>query len=233
MKSKSIYWGLFCIALAVVIAITQLGILVDIGWLSIAATLLMLPLIIKSIIRREFFGVFIPLALIAMLFSKQLGIENISNWALIGIAVLLIIGFSFIFPGRKGQHNGEKHGFLNKSIKTETSNDEEVFLYSKFGASVKYINSNNLRHVNIDSSFSGVKVYLDGATLSSDGVIIDVWSDFSGIELYVPKECQIENKVDCFLSGIDEEGIKNYSTTGPIIKLNGKISFSGITIKYV
>lgn len=234
MKNKSVFWGLFCISIAVLIVISKLGMFLEFNWFSIVVAVLMLPLIISSIIGRDFFGVIMPLAIIAIMFTKQLGIENFSSFTIIGIALLLIIGLSIIFPNKRAKENYKtNHSFHDGNVKTEVINDEEVSLYSKFGGSAKYINSNNLRHVRVDASFSGIKVYLDGATFSSDGVTIEIWSDFSGVELYIPKECNVEKSIECFFAGTDEEGIKNSPKTGAKIMLSGKIKFSGVTIIYV
>lgn len=230
MRIKNICWGLFYLALAVIIVLSQLGVLTGFSWWSIAISLLCIPLMVKSIMKREFLGVFIPLAIIARVFAVPLHIQSLSIWILILVGTILSIGFSFIFPKHRNHY---EHHVDFDNIENIASDDEKVTIYSNFGASVKYIKSENLKIVNIQSRFSGVKVYLDSASLSDDGVNIIIHSRFSGIELYIPKECRVEYSIDGSMQGTEESGHTNAEKTGPTITISGQSDFSGISVKYV
>lgn len=103
MKNKSYFWGTFFILSAVLLILNALGLLAGVSIVSLILTLLLIPLIVKSIRYASFSGVLFPLAVIAILFDKQLGIEKLTPWPVLGIALFLSIGLSLLFPKR---HNG-------------------------------------------------------------------------------------------------------------------------------
>ncbi|MCW8000075.1 hypothetical protein CFK35_19690, partial [Clostridium sp. cpc1] len=57
-------------------------------------------------------------------------------------------------------------------------------------------------------------------------------ASFSGIELYVPKNWNIDDKTNVFLGAISEKN-KNDKTTTNTLTIIGDITFSGVEIIYI
>lgn len=236
MKVRNLYWGVFFILAAVIIVLNQMGLLIGVSTISLIITLLLIPVIITSIRHWSFGGILFPLAIIGILYAEPLGIQNLIPWPILGVALFLTIGLHFIFPHHRKYEQSYSHHHDDSEEWTEekvdAGGDGEIDLITKFTGSVKYINSEKLRKVNIDCSFGGMKVYFDNSKLQTDEAIIDVNISFGGVELYLPKDWAIVDKVNCVLGGIEEKN-RNQSNATKTIILKGKVSFSGITIIYV
>lgn len=234
MKRNNIFWGLFFILSATLIILNQFDILIGVDVCKLIISLLLLPIIFVSIKNRFFGGILFPLAIIAIIFDKALEIEQMTPWPILGVALFLSIGLSFIFPN-KYKEEIKKTVFEDPEMKfeEESLDGSEVNVYLKFGASTKYISSQNLRKVNINCSFSGTKIFFDNSNIDGNDAVVNIASKFSGIELYVPRGWHVKSEVDCVLGGIEDKGVRNSGVVEKVLILRGKISFSGITIVYI
>lgn len=235
MKSKNLFWGIFFIALSGLIIVNQLGYLIGITTFNLVIAVLLIPIFLKSIIRMNFFGIFFSIAILGIIFSDKLGIGKLVPFPILVIAAFVSIGFSIIF----GKHNkyvdkwSKSHRYDEDfSEVIDTEDDDTINFEVKFGSSTKYVNSKNLTQANFSCSFGALKIYLDNANVSSEGAVINVDASFSGIEVYVPRDWNIINRIECTLAGIEEK-YNRYEHIGPSVKLTGKAKFSGIEIIYV
>lgn len=234
MKHKNLFWGSFFILSATLIILNQFNILIGMNIFKLIISLLLLPIIFKSICHVNFGGILFPLAIIGIMFAQPLGIEKLTPWPVLGVALFLTIGLSLIFPNKhKHAFDHCVHGNCEKNWTSESSDDSEVNVYLKFGGSSRYINSQNLRKVNIDCKFGGTKIFFDNSNIDGNEAIVDVYASFSGIEIYVPKNWIVKNEIDCALGGIEEKGMKNSVISDKTLILKGKISFAGVTIIYI
>ncbi len=223
---KKIFLGLFFIMIAVLILLNQMGYLINMSIFKLLITVFAGAWFIRGIIRKNFFGIFMPLAILGTIYASELQITNFSPMPILLIALFLSIGFSIMFKKRYFCH---QHRGFERVINEE--DDEEVNVENKFSSSVKYINSDNLKKVNLYSSFGAMKVYFDNAKIEKD-LTINLDISFSGVELYIPKEYKIINKADVSLGGIDEKN-KRDVISKKTITITGKVSFAGVEIIYV
>lgn len=236
MKNRNVFWGVFFILSAVAIILNQLGLLVGVSLTSLFLTILLIPIIVTSLKHMNFSGILIPLAIIGILYDDVLGIQSLTPWPILGAAIFLSIGLSFLIHPK--QYHFEKHYGKNEGFDDEESidgtNQEEINLFTKFSGSIKYINSNDLKKVNLDCSFGAMKVYFDNAKIESNEALIDLNVDFAGVELYVPKDWNIVNDVNCIFGGVEEKNKnKRESSTQRTLVLRGRVSFAGVEIIYV
>lgn len=237
MKRKSnLIWGIFFVLSAVIILLSKFGVFAQVSAFNLVITCLLIPVIILSIRQVYFSGIFFPLAFIAIMFAKPLGIEKLTPWPVLAAALFLSIGMYLLFPKKSYfegfSYSDEIKGGDVENFNSEDINGEEVSADGRFSGSVKYVNSQNLKAVNINSSFCGMKIYFDNAHMAGNFAFVNINAEFSGIEMYVPKSWNVRNEAVCTLGAITEKGAKLSNPTNTLV-LKGKSSFSGITIYYI
>lgn len=232
MKLEKIFWGLLFITLAVVMIINPMGLLEDLSVIQILLGIILGAWFIKSVIHFSYAGILFSLAFLCIIFNKELDITNITPWPVLLAATFGTIGLHYLFPHSSHHYFKHKNKF-NTFTTTET--DETFNVDTSFGENIKYISSKNLKSGDIDCAFGSVKLYLDNAMLSADGTTINIDASFSGIEIYVPKDWQIVNKLYNTLSGVEEKNrsVNTFENCKNILTLVGNLSFSGVTIIYL
>jgi hypothetical protein len=230
MKTHKILWGLLILGCGVMLLLAALGLGEEYEAVRIIGSVLLLGIAITSIIRIQWFMAVLPLALIAYLWRIQLGFPNLDFWLLLASAVVLGIGLSIIFH-KKNRHFNKVHRSDDWSSTTEEvlSNDEVININSNFGEHTKYIHADGLKRVNISSSFSSVKVYFDQCQPSSEGLVINVSSNFAGVVLTMPRSWNVENHINTFAAEVnDRDGTR--SADGCKVMLKGSVNFAEVKL---
>lgn len=232
MKKERIFWGMFFIVSAVFLIVSRMGMLGDISIFSILLTVFFVACLIKSIAHRSITGVLFSVAFLCIVYAKPLGIEAVTPWPVLGAALLGSIGCSFLFHPKKRFYNygGTQHMGMEESI--ETVDGAQMEFSSTFSGSIKYVNSDDFQSANLHCSFGSLKVYFDNAVIQKGEAVLNLDVAFAGVELYIPKDWTVVNKVNAAFGGIDEKN-RNYSTGAPVVRLCGKVSFGGVEIIYV
>ena len=189
----------------------------------------------KVLKERSFYSPLFGIAIIFYLFREDLGFEEISLWLLLLATWLLAWGLTSIF------HPEKSHIKVNKQIEINFGDDDTedveystnsiINITSSFGEKVQYIQTNDLQYVTIDSKFSGLKLYFDQATIQNQATI-EIDGNFTGIELYVPKEWSVQSRVRAFFGGVDEKGQPS-SSGYPTLNITGRVHFGGVEIHYI
>jgi len=221
-KSKSLFWGFFFISGAGLIVARSMGYLAGITLMNLVIAFLLLPIILKSVVRIEFFGILVPIAILGIMFAKELDIVRFVPWPILGVAVFLSIGLTLIF----GRHNKIKEKFTHIGVHKHEefddvidADDEDVVNFGvTFGSSIKYVNSKDLKQANFSASFGELIVYLDNAVINKDGAIINIDASFSGVQIYVPREWNVIVSVDSFLAGVEEKPTYTLRRRGGLLR---------------
>lgn len=217
------FWGIICILGAILIFGNLFGFLpFTFSLWKIIGTLICLSVIIDGIKERSFYSPLFGIAIIFYLFKEDLGFEDISLWLLLLATWLLAWGLTSII------HPKNRHIEIED---IEYSTNSIINITSSFGEKVQYIQTNDLQYVTIDSKFSGLKLYFDQATIQNQATI-EIDGNFTGIELYVPKEWSVQSRVRAFFGGVDEKGQPS-SSGYPTLNITGRVHFGGIEIHYI
>jgi len=238
MKTKNIFWGLFFIAGAGLITARAMVHLAGITLTNLVIAFFLLPILVKSLLKLNFFGILMPLAIFGILFANELHITEFVPWPILIVAFLLSIGLSLIFGSFS---KWEKRFKVGKSCCSDEYeeivdvDDEDVVKYGvSFGSSVKYLNSKSLRRADISCSFGALALYFDRAVLYKGNAVINLDINFAGAEIFIPKEWNVIIGVDTFLGGIDEKRRSDKTDPdAPTLKITGDISFAGVDIIYI
>ncbi len=221
------FWGIICILGAILIFSNLFGIInFTVSLWKIVGTLICLSIIIDGIKERSFYAFLFGLAIIFYLFKKELGFQSTSFWLLMVGTWLLAFGLSSLF------HPKKKHIEINiDTDDIEYSSASAINITSSFGEKTQYIQTNDLQYVTIDSKFSGLKIYFDQANINNQATL-EIDGRFTGIELYIPSNWNVQSQVKAFFGGIEEKG-RPKSNGYPVLNIQGHLTFGGIEIHYI
>lgn len=232
MKNGRIFWGILFVLIGIFMIISKLVYFPNVNALSMMLTGFLVVVIVKSLLRLNFAGVLFPIALICIIYDKQLGITNITPWTVLIAALLGSIGFTMIFHKRikwiDTQFNCEEYKFE----KIDVEDGSHIGFKTSFGSSIKYINTDDFEQADLNCSFGAMKVYFDNAVMSNNNAVVRINASFSGIELYIPKNWNVEDETNVVLGSIDEKNRNNQTTTNTLT-LVGDIKLSGVEIIYI
>ena len=249
MKAKwsRIFWGVGLIAAAVFLVIDQLHLLpFTIGFWAIFWTVVFVASLITSVINRNLYGAIFSIAFLVIVYAKPLHISALSPWTILLVAILVSAGISLIFRnsfkptiiinGKKVNANWSD--LINKNFKADnviTDNSfgvdsDNVVISGKMTEASRYIHSQNLKTVTIDSSMGDVSVYLDDAKAAGDEVIMNINTSMCDVDVYIPSDWQVENNMQNSLSDVDIDHSKG---TGTKLILQGRNTMGDLTVKHV
>lgn len=189
MKRNNFIIGLFFIVAAAAVLLNQTELFANVKMWNIIISLLLIPVIISSIRVLDFWGIFFPLAIIAILFGDELHIEKFVPFPALVAALFLSIGCSMMFPAKRQtyQNIGAKQ--------MGDASAETIFIKSNFLSTSKTIRSNNLKKVYIECKFGKTDVYLSDSQICDDTATIYVNAFCSSVRLYVPNNWTVENRL--------------------------------------
>lgn len=249
MKAKwsRIFWGIGLIAAAVFLVIDQLHLLpFTIGFWAIFWTVVFVASLITSVINKNLYGAIFSIAFLVIVYAKPLHISALSPWTILLVAILVSAGISLIFRnsfkptiiinGKKVNANWSD--LINKNFKADnviTDNSfgidsDNVVISGKMTEASRYIHSQNLKTVTIDSSMGDVSVYLDDAKAAGDEVIMNINTSMCDVNVYIPSDWQVENNMQNSLSDVDIDHSKG---TGTKLILQGRNTMGDLTVKHV
>ena len=155
-------------------------------------------------------------------------------WLVKGI---LDIGFSLIF-GNKERRNwkkackkgyDEKDGYGN--FTSSHAEGENIVHVTKFSGAEKYIDSKNLKSVEIINKFGGCEIYMDKAVPAGNEVYVRVECMCGGVEIYIPKSWKVKNLTTATLGALDETGhYEGDAVNDTVVVLSGTIKLGAVEI---
>lgn len=256
MKKGKVIWALLFIGIAVLILAGGLGVIPEVSRKLIVAVLLG-AVAIGSLWELSFWGLFFSLAIIGILYAPQLHIEAITPVPILGAAALLSIGFSMLFGKQASQRRTERarkrhSNFADQHFKsdhyqngqgqqvydtafgetTDQVNGEMLIFKNSFGATSKYVNTDNFRSAVLQNSFGEMKVYFDNALMQQETATIDVSNSFGETQIFLPKEWKVENQISSMLGSVSEQNM-HQPAGGHTVILTGSLSMGEVQIIYI
>ncbi|MDH6603093.1 putative membrane protein [Bacilli bacterium PM5-9] len=224
---KNITFGLALIILAIFIILNSLNYIGGFSTLTVILSFLLVWLLLASLFKIDFFGIFISLGLGFVLYKEYLGFDYINSFTIIFVSILLGIGFSMIF-GRKNvyythnrfehsryHHHDDRHDYKEGQFRERGTNrtnifdesdqqiEDDVITYSAtLCDSTRFVRSKNLKKGIFRVELGSLSIYLDQATLSSNGAEIELFSRLGTIKLFVPRDTFIVNELSANLGEI-------------------------------
>jgi len=239
------FWGGFLIVGAGFLITNQLGLLtLHLSLFTLFLTLVLAAFLIKGIRYLDVFSIVMPLAILATIYAKPLGLTALTPWTLIWAGLLLSFGLSLLFPNswqRQWRHwshyrayghpHHHRHHFDDASD-TATIDADDVNIDVTMNSSIRYLHSTDLTQANINVSMGGVKVYFDDVKLHDNVATVRLDVSLGSAELYLPKNWQVKSNLDVSLAHFDD--VKPATdTAGPVLYLTGGVSLGAVSIIYI
>lgn len=228
-----IIFGILFIAVAVLLLLEAFGILnrdgnIDIPIWKIPLAILLLWHTVKEVVRLRISGIFFPIALLTLLFEKEisslLGLSSgyiHSAWTILLIALLLTVGFSMLFPRRKiKSHFKHAHRYGDK-------HNEE----SNFSSRTVYIDAAKEFSETLDVNFGSMEVYFTNAELYQGNGSLLLDNNFGSLSITVPFDWSVETEIENNFGGITiplSEGAQSEKR----LLLLGDNNFGSISVSY-
>lgn len=116
------------------------------------------------------------------------------------------------------------------------SNVNETETYASysinFGDLEKSIKSKDIRRIDLDCKFGTLRIYFDSGNLQQKELYVNVNAFCGAVELILPKEWKVLDRVSKSMGGLDFEGKSEYNNdeVGKSLIISGKIRLAGIKI---
>ncbi|MDD6306721.1 MAG: LiaF-related protein [Clostridiales bacterium] len=232
MKGKKIFWGIFFILAAVIVIISKMGMIPDVGVFHILITAFMIWMFVEGIHHRNFFEILFSIAFICIIYDEPLGIEALTPWTVLAAALLGSIGLSMLFRGKKKTQFSVDWSDNKKGGNSEQCNGEHVHCENNFGSAIRYINSDNFCNAHLENNFGSMTIYFDNAIIQGASAYVEVENNFGETILYIPKEWKVENHLEHSFGTINEYG-RPQGSSNATLHIRGEANFGHIDINYV
>lgn len=222
MKKRNLIIGPALILIAILILLDAIGIfspidavIGEISLMSLILGVLLLTFCILCIAKLSFSPIVVALALIFMLFEKNVaflcGLSNeniINNWVLLASAIVLAIGLKLILPDKKAMKHSTRHG-----------------------ESTIYLDSKKKTH-NVRNRFGECKIYFENTDSCADQATLYVSNKFGEMTVLVPSEWLVVSKAK---SSFGEFNLPKHDAAenAPILYLEGSNSFGELNVIYI
>ncbi len=200
------------------------GIASNVGWITVPLykVVIAIPfvahIVVKGIIRKRFYTIPIPLAVLFLLFEKQIanaaGVDGgnlISNWIVIIAALCIFIGLALITlfssNDRKKEngniavakdHTGEDE---NVDVSINTTGPSKVSINTA-GASAKYINCHGFVHDTVECGMGACKIFFTNTSEYNGGGTLNLRADIGSIVVCVPAEWDVDVNIDNHMGSV-------------------------------
>lgn len=232
MKERNIFWGILFVLGAIGLVIGKMGFLSDINPFSLGFSVILGAIIIDSLFRLNYAGILFPIAFLCIIYDKQLGITTLTPWTVLIAALFGSIGLSMIFPKKNKFFQKKSYFSFEEGENIKIEDEGNIKISAAFSGGTKYINTDKFISADISCKYSGLEVYFDNAVMAEDKAVLRLDVAFSGLELYIPRSWNVENRTNVFLGGIENKkyGDKVYTNT---LILTGDVKLSGVEIHYI
>ena len=241
-KFGSILGGLTLLAIAAVIILTQTGtISLSLAIWQIILAIIAISIFITSVVKLEIGGVVVSLGMAYIALGDYFGLPHFKLWVVIVVTILAAIGLGMIFPHRHRRNNKKIDKYAAYEAEDQigahqkaTYNDENGFVKcsNTMGALARYVNASNFTGADITNSFGSLKVYFDKATIINSPVNINVKNDFGEMQIFIPKEWNVVNKISVVAGEVKSEDVVG-SSNAPTVELTGNVAFGSVVINRV
>ncbi|WEV39879.1 hypothetical protein [Lactobacillus sp. ESL0681] len=249
-KIKEIFWGLTLLAAAAFLVMNQLNLLAfQLNFWTVLWTIIFGACLIAGIVNKSITATVFSMAFLLIIYAKPLKITRIVPWTVLLAACLISVGLHLIFT----KHGHKTHVYVNghefkgnwTKMGTEKSfhadhifgsdsksvDDADIVISQRMSDVSRYVHSQNLCSVTINSLMGNAEVYLDAATPAGDTVMVNINSSMSEISIYIPLAWQVDDQLTSVFGEVEVRGTS--SGEGPTLVLTGSSKLGNVNVNYI
>lgn len=231
----SLFLGIFFVIGAVVLLVPKVKIVnILLGGMSIGQILLTVfcaSCLVKSIKGRSFGGVLFSIAFLVIVNARQLHLETITPFSVLGAAVLGTIGLNLLFPNVKRGHVAKVHDKRAKADGAFFRDGAGLSYENSLGESVKYVEG-EFEEIHLRNSFGALQVFFADAQLKGGSARVTLKNSFGVTQLYVPSDWRVIVDVKSTLGGYEESGRGNPCGENTLY-VNGEVAFGELNVCFI
>ena len=257
---KTSFWGVLLIFLAVMLILKEINVINDVRIWGTILSAFFIAVFINGIRKLSLFRIFFSAAFLLIIWKSEITGFHMKNSTILLIAFLLFLGCNMLFgkslmrfrtkraikkatsgfsddvrsridAGMNGDfETAFRDGF--SAMEGEEDFSEDAVCNNSFGALEKRIKSPNLKSVAIVNKFGGSEIYLHESKPASNKILITVDIKCGGVELYIPREWNVENHIVCSGGNI-EINSRSSNVTEATVELVGKIVAGSLEINMI
>ena len=101
-----------------------------------------------------------------------------------------------------------------------------------FKNGTKYIQSPNLKTMNVESIFGSMELYLNNAHLAGGVATLDIDNVFANTTIYVPSNWIVEERTECVFGNVNYKGSSTADGRNRLI-LTGNVVFGNVRVVHI
>ena len=226
MKFQKVFWGLALVLCAVFIILDATDVIApftsvfgDVSVFFVILGIMLLALAVERIANGKFNEIFVPIALIFMLFEKNIafamGLEKtniINNWIVLLCAVLLTVGVGMLMP---------------KNIKRLKKGKRSRYI----GSSSSYIDCADFSSREVENNMGSCVVRFENTDEYSGNGVLTIENNMGSLAIYVPNTWNVRTNIENNMGSVRVDG--DGDTNGPLLIINGENNMGSVLIEYV
>ena len=227
-NSKRIFYGILLILCAVLVIMSGMGVLPG----RLIPTLIFGFLALAFAVNKDIILSLLFAALLFNVYKDMLGLEKISGLLVVLAALLLGAGLKLIFKRKNpsitvniNSEDRDSYGSVGEDYESNGILREKDIFSSK----VRYVNSNDFKSALFEVNFGNLLVYFNNDDIPGGTAEINVDLNFGNIELFVPRDWEIDDKVKYSFSSHKSTG-ENPASGGPVLRINGSCDFGSLSV---
>ena len=231
----SIFLGCLFVIGAVALLIQKMEIVnILLGGMSIGQLLLtvfFVSCLINGIRDRSFGAVLFSVAFLIIVNDRQLHLDAITPFPVLGAAILGTIGLHLLFPKVKKGYVAKVHDKRVQVAGDFFRDGARLSYENSMGESVKYVEG-EFEEICLRNSFGALQVFFADARPKEGSARVTLKNSFGVTELYVPSDWKVIVDVKSTLGGYEESGQGNPCGKN-ILYVSGEVAFGELNVCFI